>query len=101
MTENSQIWKVPDYLQLLWHSWSDAGSEEFVVFNTFSGETHCVNFTAALVLQYLEGRAASADVLTAEIWKAVPDDVSVKALDHIAELLAEFDQVGLVTAVPS
>jgi len=101
MSEKLQIWKVPDYLQLQWHSWGDAGSEEFVVFNTLSGETHCVNFTTALVLQYLEERPASADVLAAEIRNAVLDDASVKALDHIAELLAEFDQVGLVTAVPS
>lgn len=99
MTENRQLWKVPAYLRLQWHSWGDAGSEEFVVFNPFSGETHCLNVTTAWILQYLEDRPASVEMLVAELRRLLPDDAGVKALDHIAELLAEFDQVGLIAAV--
>ena len=99
MGNEHKIWSVPDYLQLRWRSWGEAENEEFIVFNSFSGETHCLNFTAALVLQHLNEHAASADVLCAAIRGALPPDGNSDALREIDELLREFDQVGLIAPV--
>jgi PqqD family protein of HPr-rel-A system len=99
MPDNQKIWTVPDYLQLRWHSWGEAEDAQFVVFNSFSGETHCLNFTAALALEYLEAHAANADTLCAAIRQALPAGAETDALQQIAELLSEFDQVGLIAPV--
>ena len=99
MAKEHVRWMVPDYLELYWHSWGDGANEEFVVFNNFSGETHCLNFTAALVLQYLEEHAVSADAVAAAIQKVLPADANVKAFRQIRDLLEEFDQVGLIAPV--
>lgn len=99
MPNDQKIWTVPDYLQLRWHSWGEAEDAEFIVFNSFSGETHCLNFTAALVLEYLETHAAGADTLCAAIRQALPAGAETDALRQIENLLGEFDQIGLIAAV--
>lgn len=96
MTKKSETWTVPSYLRLQWHSWGD---EQFAVFNTLSGETHCMNSTAALLLQHLEERPATIDGLVAEIRNALPDGADLAALDQIAGLIEEFDQIGLIAPV--
>jgi PqqD family protein of HPr-rel-A system len=97
MTETSDRWTVPSYLQLRWHCWAD---EQFAVFNTLSGETHCLNWTAALFLQLLEERPATPEALVAEIRKALPDDAEIVALSQMVEsLIEEFDKVGLIAPV--
>lgn len=96
MTEKSETWTVPSYLQLQWHSWGD---EQFAVFNTLSGETHCMNLTAALLLQHLEERPATVDSLVAEIRDALPDGADAAALEQVESLIEEFDQIGLIAPV--
>jgi len=99
MANEHQIWRVPDYLQLRWQSWGEAENTQFVVFNCFSGETHCLNLTAGLVLQYLETEGASAAALSAAIRRALPAGANADALRQIPDLLHEFDQVGLIASV--
>jgi len=99
MANEHQIWRVPDYLQLRWQSWGEAENTQFVVFNCFSGETHCLNLTAGLVLHYLQTEAASASELSAAIQQALPGGANADALQQIPDLLREFDQVGLIAPV--
>lgn len=99
MPDDRKIWTVPDYLQLRWHSWGEAEDGQFVVFNGFSGETHCLNLTAALALEYLETHAAGADALCAAIRPALPAGAESDALRQIENLLSEFDRVGLIAPV--
>lgn len=99
MTEHVELWMVPARSQLQWHSWGDAADAQFVVFNPSSGETHCLNFVAALILQYLEERPYSVDALAAEIRKAIPEGTEAGALVNFAGLLQEFDEIGLIAPV--
>jgi PqqD family protein of HPr-rel-A system len=100
MAQASQLWGIPDHLELLWHSWGTGPDEQFAVFNTASGETHCLNLTAALVLQFLETSPASLEDITINIGTGSPSVVDAPALSQISELLQEFDQIGLIAPVP-
>jgi PqqD family protein of HPr-rel-A system len=98
MTEHHEVWTVPNYLQLQWRSWSDENDDQFAVFNTLSGETHCLNFTAWLILQRLEERPSTADALAAEMRAAIPD-AEADVHPRITSLLKEFDEMGLIAPV--
>jgi PqqD family protein of HPr-rel-A system len=98
MIEDSDLWSIPEAATLKWRSWAgEGGTDDFVVFNSASGETHFLNLTAALVLRCLEERRATAKALMAEIRDALPPDADTSGLDQIPELLEKLDEVGLIT----
>lgn len=52
-------WQINEHCELHWRSWE----EEFIVFDSRSGDTHLLNLVAARVLKKLErGPANSADL---------------------------------------
>lgn len=99
MTGNAELWAVPEWLQLRWHSWGDGENEQFVVFNALSGETHCLNLMTALVLQRLQECPASAATLAAELREELPGDADKQILEGLEGLLKELDRVGLIALV--
>ena len=93
-------WRAADPTRLRWYSWSDEDDvEEFLVFNLWSGETHLLNITAALILRLLGEEAASLDQLMRELKAALPADTDVRSLDTLPDLLTKFDELGLVCPV--
>jgi PqqD family protein of HPr-rel-A system len=81
---------------LLWEPWG----EDFVIYNTRSGETHFINATAARILKLLQEGPSSvpdmAEPLRAEIGGGdVPNLCS-----EISRIIRDFDQLGLVRPEP-
>ncbi len=76
---------------MLWEKWP----QEAVVFSGLSGQTHYLNATARAILEVLEEGPQSAESLAEQLadesatWEEV-------LLPQIQQLLAEFDQLGLI-----
>jgi PqqD family protein of HPr-rel-A system len=82
---------------LRWRNWGD----EYIVYNTASGQTHYLNLFAAKVLQYLEVQPASLDALLEDVSAS---DVVCPAdgqplLAQVRELVKEMDTLGLIAPV--
>ncbi|HLI10381.1 MAG TPA: HPr-rel-A system PqqD family peptide chaperone [Alphaproteobacteria bacterium] len=92
MSDGARRWAVPAAIPLQWRRWAD----DFLVFNTASGETHYLDLIAAAVLRHLESRPASCDEIVSELRRAFPDNLEPPGLGEIAALLQRFDALGLV-----
>ena len=93
MVDEATRWALHDGLR--WRTWSAETEEEYLIFNTGSGETHCVNFTAAFVLQLLEERPMTIEAVASRICQVSPQAADA-VLKHIHLLFGEFDRVGLI-----
>jgi len=92
MGNDERRWTVASPSPLRWRSWDD----EFLVFNTASGETHHLNLIAATVLQRLEQDPATVADLMGEIRSA---SVDMPGLEQLPALLETLDELGLITPI--
>lgn len=92
VTPKPLVWQVASNADLLWHVWDD----ETVVYHRRSGDTHILNPLSAVVLEFLDQRAATCS----QIVEHVADYFELKADDELLqkmeECLSRFDQVGLI-----
>jgi PqqD family protein of HPr-rel-A system len=91
------LWHVPASIRLRWRNWGD----EYIVYNTASGQTHYLNLFAAKVLQYFEAQPASLDALLEEVSanSVAPRDGAQPLLAQVRELVKELDALGLIAPV--
>ena len=83
---------VPDVNALVWRMWED----EFLVYNTTSGQTHHLNLLAGEALRSLEAKAADGRELVRRLADEfeIPEDSP--PLQMIDRLIRELDELGLI-----
>jgi PqqD family protein of HPr-rel-A system len=95
--EEGAIWTVPPANGLEWREFDD----EFLVYNSASGQTHHLNLLAGEVLRSLEDEAARMHELVrrlADQFEIAEDSPSLQAID---QLIHEFDALGLIAPLTS
>lgn len=96
MTSNkSAKWKVNPEFPLQWQVWDD----EFVVYNTGSGDTHLLDTLAAEVLQSLEREPADLSELIDRVVASLKIEPDSKFSDYLEQLLYDFHKLGLIQRV--
>jgi PqqD family protein of HPr-rel-A system len=90
--ECGTVWTVPVGNLLVWRVWDD----EFLVYNTASGQTHHLNLLAGEALRSLEAEPGSASDLVcrlADQFEIAADSPPLRTIDR---LIREFDELGLI-----
>ena len=90
--EEGTVWTVPSANGLEWQEFDN----EFLVYNSVSGQTHHLNLLAGEALRCLEEEAARTHELVrrlAERFEIAEDSPSLQTIDH---LIREFDELGLI-----
>lgn len=85
-------WQVVPDLELRWLEWDD----EFIVYNTGSGDTHLLNTLATALIQYLQQASASLSQLidySVNTLGVTPDEDFEK---NLKDLFAELERSGLI-----
>ena len=83
---------VPNVNALVWRVWED----EFLVYNTTSGQTHHLNLLAGEALRSLEAEAAHECELVrrlADQFGIAEESAPLQMIDH---LIRELDELGLI-----
>jgi PqqD family protein of HPr-rel-A system len=89
-------WRLARGCHLRWRSWED---DEFVVYHVESGDTHLLNSVSAEALRSLEQAPADADELTGRVSQRLEIEPTDTLKSQLRQLLAEFDQLGLIEPV--
>ncbi len=86
------VWAVPLADMLVWRIFDD----EFLVYNTASGQTHHLNLLAGEALRSLEAEAAQTHELVSRLADQfeIPEDSP--SLQMIDRLVRELDELGLI-----
>jgi len=88
-------WKVKPEFPLQWQVWDD----EFVVYNTGSGDTHLLDPVAAEVLQSLEQESANLPELVGKVTASLEIEPDSKFSDYLEQLLSDLYKLGLIEKV--
>jgi PqqD family protein of HPr-rel-A system len=83
---------VPDVNALVWRMWED----EFLVYNTTSGQTHHLNLLAGEALRSLEAEAAHERELVRRLADQFEIAEDSAPLQMIVGLIRELDELGLI-----
>ena len=86
------IWRVPPGNMLTWRVWDD----EFLVYNTTSGQTHHLNFLAGEALRSLEAEPGSTSELVCRLADQFEIAQDSPPLQMIDRLMRQFDELGLI-----
>jgi PqqD family protein of HPr-rel-A system len=85
-------WSVPKGNELAWRIWDD----EFLVYNTASGQTHHLNLLAGEALRSLEAEPARTNELVRRLasqFEIAEDSAPLQTIDR---LIRELDELGLI-----
>jgi PqqD family protein of HPr-rel-A system len=85
-------WTVPDPHALAWRTWDD----EFLIYNTISGQTHHLNLLAGEALRSLEAEAACGCELVRRLANQFGIAEDSPPLRTIDRLIRELDELGLI-----
>ena len=85
-------WKIRQGEALLWHTWDD---DEFLVYDTRTGDTHLVNRVTSEVLRLLQSPRALAELVRL-LAEALEVEHTAPFEMNITNLLAHLDRIGLV-----
>ena len=88
-------WKVNPAFPLHWHVWDD----EFVVYNTGSGDTHLLDPVAAEVLQSLEIESADLPELIDRVAASLRIEPDSKFSAYLEQLLSDLHKLGLIQRI--
>jgi len=83
---------VPDANALAWRAWHD----EFLVYNTASGQTHHLNLLAGEALRSLEAEAADVCELIRRLANQFEIAEDSPPLQMIDRLIHDLDELGLI-----
>ena len=89
---NPDRWTVPSESRLHWQCWED----EYVVFNSGSGDTHLLDPVAAKALQSLEQKPANLSELGRRVAAALEIKLDDNLSAYLERLLSDFHRLGLV-----
>ena len=96
MTSNkSAKWKVNPEFPLQWQVWDD----EFVLYNTGSGDTHLLDTLAAEVLQSLEIESADLLELIDRVAASLRIEPDSKFSAYLEQLLSDLHKLGLIQRI--
>ena len=88
-------WRAPSGSLLRWRSWDD----EFIVYDSGSGQTHLLDPIAAETLKILEGVSASAH----ELFQLVAESLQIKPngelTSYLEKLLPKLERLRLVERI--
>ena len=90
--EESRRWAVPGENVLVWRAWDN----EFLVYNTASGQTHHLNLLAGEALRSLEAEGARTDELICRLSGQLEIAEDSPPMQMIGRLIREFDELGLI-----
>jgi PqqD family protein of HPr-rel-A system len=90
--EGVTVWRVPLANVLAWRVWDD----EFLVYNTASGQTHHLNFLAGEALRTLEAEPGSVSELVCRLADQFEIARDSPPLQMIDRLIRELDELGLI-----
>jgi PqqD family protein of HPr-rel-A system len=90
--QGETVWVVPAANTLAWRAWDD----EFLVYNTASGQTHHLNLLAGEALRCLEAQPGSARALVSRLADQFEIATDSPLLQMIDRLIQEFDELGLI-----
>jgi PqqD family protein of HPr-rel-A system len=85
-------WTVPEGNGLAWRVWDD----EFLVYNTASGQTHYLNLLAGEALRSLEAAPAQTHELVRRLANQFGIAEDSPPLQMIEGLIHELDELGLI-----
>lgn len=92
MADSNVKWRLISDQALQFRSWDD----EFIIYNSLSGDTHLLGSAAAHILLKLQQAPSNATALTeslAPLLHAEMDDEFVSQIEHI---LADLDKLALI-----
>ncbi|MFQ5783567.1 MAG: HPr-rel-A system PqqD family peptide chaperone [Alphaproteobacteria bacterium] len=90
MSERAR-WRLPEGVRLVWRAWDD----EFVVFNTLSGQTHLLDGVSAAILDALERGPATVDELSRRLAERFDLAIDEALRSRITTICGRFDNLGL------
>jgi PqqD family protein of HPr-rel-A system len=86
------MWRITRDCQLSWRKWD----EEYVVYNSGSGDTHLLDSFGAEILLCLKENPSDAHELAMGVLGDLETDQAPMVTSRIEQLLAQFEAVGLV-----
>src|SRR4029077_16871308 len=90
--QEGTCWTVPKQNELAWRVWDD----EFLVYNTASGQTHHLNLLAGGALRSIEFGPAQTRELVSRLAKQCEIAEDSPPLQMIDRLIHELDELGLI-----
>ena len=88
-------WKVNSEFPLRWRSWDD----EFVVYNSGSGDTHLLDPVAAEALQNLEQESADLSELVVRVAVSLEIESDTDFASYLEKLLSDLYKLGLIERI--
>jgi PqqD family protein of HPr-rel-A system len=88
------MWRVPAGRELRWRSWDG----EELVYHGNSGDTHRLNAVGAAVLRSIDGPPLGTPELVDRVAAVLAVDRNT-VIAPVAELLARFEDLGLIESV--
>ena len=89
------ICRVPSGFGLYWQSWDD----EFVVYNSGSGDTHLLDPVAAEALQILEREPANLTELAGNVSASLEIELDSELSGYLERVLSYFHRLGLIERI--
>jgi PqqD family protein of HPr-rel-A system len=86
------MWRITKSCQLLWRKYD----EEYLVFNSGSGHTHLLDVIGRGVLRCLEEHPLSSQELALEMAEGLEPGSAPVITEQMEELLAKFQDLGLI-----
>jgi PqqD family protein of HPr-rel-A system len=90
--DSEVLWRVVPAFELHWRCWDD----EYIVFNSGSGDTHLFDKDSAEVLQLLEQSPFTEQQLINKIFSSPPGESDEEELQYLKQLLINLHQLGLI-----
>ena len=88
-------WKVNSEFPLYWRSWGD----EFVIYNSGSGDTHLLDPVAAEALQNLEQESADLSELVVRVATSLEIEPDTDFASYLEQLLSDLYKLGLIERI--
>jgi PqqD family protein of HPr-rel-A system len=89
------FWRITQGCELCWRSWND----EYVVYNSGSGDTHLLDLLSAEILKKIEEAPASSRALEDWVAGKVAVDSIPQISDYVSNLLLQLHSLALIEAV--
>lgn len=89
------LWRITQGCELCWRSWN----EEFVVYNSGSGDTHLLDLLSAEILKKIEEAPVSSKALEEWVAGEVAADSIPEISGYVSKLLLQLHSLALIEAV--
>src|SRR5437899_12048026 len=95
--DGATVWQVPRENMLTWRVWDD----EFLVYNTASGQTHHLNLLAGEALRSIEFAPAQTRELVRRLANQFEIAEDSPPLQMIDRRIHELDELGMIASSPA